>query len=74
LDIVPEKFIYYGVTLCYYLLIRIILKKRLISKVVHVVDQGGLIVYPTDTFYGIGCDLFNKKIYQKKYTSLKEGL
>ena len=45
-------------------------QKRLISKVVQVLDQGGLIVYPTDTFYGIGCDLFNKKsikqIYQLK--------
>ena len=42
-------------------------QKRLISKVVHVVDQGGLIVYPTDTFYGIGCDLFNKKSIKKIY-------
>lgn len=45
-------------------------QKRLISKVVHILDQGGLIIYPTDTFYGIGCDLFNKKsikqIYQLK--------
>jgi len=45
-------------------------QKRLISKVVQVLDQGGLIIYPTDTFYGIGCDLFNKKsikqIYQLK--------
>ena len=45
-------------------------QKRLISKVVHVLDQGGLIIYPTVTFYGIGCDLFNKKsikqIYQLK--------
>ncbi len=45
-------------------------QKRLISKVVQVLGQGGLIVYPTDTFYGIGCDLFNKKsikqIYQLK--------
>jgi len=45
-------------------------QKRLIGKVVQVLDQGGLIIYPTDTFYGIGCDLFNKKsikqIYQLK--------
>ena len=45
-------------------------QKRLISKVVQVLGQGGLIIYPTDTFYGIGCDLFNKKsikqIYQLK--------
>jgi len=49
-------------------------QKRLVNKVVQVLDQGGLIVYPTDTFYGIGCDLFNKKsikrIYQLKRRSL----
>jgi len=26
-----------------------------------------VIIYPTDTFYGIGCDLFNKKAIQKIY-------
>jgi tRNA threonylcarbamoyl adenosine modification protein (Sua5/YciO/YrdC/YwlC family) len=45
-------------------------QKRLVTKVVEVLDRGGLIVYPTDTFYGIGCDLFNKRaitrIYQLK--------
>ena len=34
---------------------------RLITRVCEVLDQGGLIAYPTDTFYGIGCDLLNKK-------------
>jgi tRNA threonylcarbamoyl adenosine modification protein (Sua5/YciO/YrdC/YwlC family) len=42
-------------------------QKRLISKVVHVLDQGGLVIYPTDTFYGIGCDLFNKKSIKRIY-------
>jgi len=42
-------------------------QKRLVSKVVQVLDQGGLIVYPTDTFYGIGCDLFNKKSIKQVY-------
>jgi len=32
--------------------------------------DGGLLVYPTDSVYGLGCDLFNKgaieKIYQRK--------
>ncbi|MBW1673472.1 MAG: threonylcarbamoyl-AMP synthase [Deltaproteobacteria bacterium] len=42
-------------------------QKRLISKVVQVLDQGGLIIYPTDTFYGIGCDLFNKKSIKQIY-------
>ncbi|MBE9574688.1 MAG: threonylcarbamoyl-AMP synthase [Proteobacteria bacterium] len=51
-------------------------QKRLISKVVEVLDQGGLIIYPTDTFYGIGCDVFNKRsirrIYQLKNRPLSK--
>lgn len=34
---------------------------RKINKVVQVLTQGGLIVYPTDTVYGMGCDLSAKK-------------
>ncbi len=34
---------------------------RLINRVCEVLERGGLIAYPTDTFYGIGCDLLNKK-------------
>jgi len=34
---------------------------RLIKKVSEILDQGGIIAYPTDTFYGIGCDLYNKR-------------
>ncbi|MGV8075648.1 MAG: L-threonylcarbamoyladenylate synthase [Syntrophobacteraceae bacterium] len=46
---------------------------RKIKKVVEVLLKGGIIVYPTDTYYGIGCDLFNKdaieRIYQLKRRS-----
>jgi tRNA threonylcarbamoyl adenosine modification protein (Sua5/YciO/YrdC/YwlC family) len=42
-------------------------QNRLIRKVVEILDQGGLIIYPTDTFYGIGCDLFNKKSIKRIY-------
>jgi len=46
---------------------------RKIKKVVEVLANGGIIAYPTDTFYGIGCDLLNKaaieKIYQLKRRS-----
>ncbi|HYG18708.1 MAG TPA: L-threonylcarbamoyladenylate synthase [Ohtaekwangia sp.] len=34
---------------------------RKISHVVQTLRQGGLIIYPTDTIYGIGCDLMNRK-------------
>ncbi len=46
---------------------------RKIKQVVEVLSNGGIIAYPTDTYYGIGCDLLNKaaieKIYQLKRRS-----
>lgn len=46
---------------------------RKIKQVVEILQNGGIIAYPTDTYYGIGCDLFNKasieKIYQLKRRS-----
>lgn len=34
---------------------------RKIDKAVDILKEGGIIIYPTDTVYGIGCDLFNRK-------------
>ena len=34
---------------------------RLIDDVVGVLKKGGIIIFPTDTVYSMGCDLFNKK-------------
>lgn len=34
---------------------------REIAQVVETLRNGGLIIYPTDTIYGIGCDIFNAK-------------
>lgn len=42
-------------------------QKRLIEKVCEVLENGGVIVYPTDTFYGIGCDINNKRTIQQVY-------
>ncbi|MDZ7831702.1 MAG: L-threonylcarbamoyladenylate synthase [Desulfobacterales bacterium] len=42
-------------------------QKRLINKAVEVLNQGGIIAYPTDTYYGIGCDIMNKKAIEKIY-------
>ena len=33
---------------------------RFISKAVDVLKSGGIIIFPTDTYYGLGCDLFNR--------------
>ena len=40
---------------------------RLIHKVVDVLKKGGMFAYPTDTDYGIGCDITNKKAIEKVY-------
>lgn len=40
---------------------------RLIDKVADILKKGGVIAYPTDTYYGIGCDIMNKKAIQKIY-------
>lgn len=34
---------------------------RKIARVVDVLSKGGVIIYPTDTVYGLGCDIFNQK-------------
>ncbi len=38
---------------------------RLIAQVVDVLRRGGLICYPTDTMYGVGCDIFNQKAVKR---------
>lgn len=38
---------------------------REIDKVVQFLRDGGLIVYPTDTIYGLGCDIFHTKAVEK---------
>jgi len=40
---------------------------RLIKKVVAILKKGGIIAYPTDTYYGIGCDIMNKKAIERIY-------
>lgn len=38
---------------------------REIKKVVEVLKRGGLIIYPTDTVYGLGCDITNVKALER---------
>lgn len=38
---------------------------RLIAQVVECLKDGGVIIYPTDTIYGIGCDIFQHKAIEK---------
>ena len=39
--------------------------EREIDKIVKVLKKGGLIIYPTDTVYGLGCDITNTKAMEK---------
>ena len=36
-----------------------------IRKVVEILQSGGLVIYPTDTVYGLGCDFNNSKAVEK---------
>lgn len=36
-----------------------------VEQVVDVLKAGGLVIYPTDTVYGIGCDIFQPKAIEK---------
>jgi tRNA threonylcarbamoyl adenosine modification protein (Sua5/YciO/YrdC/YwlC family) len=51
---------------------------RLLKQAVAVLEQGGVIAYPTDTTYGIGCDIKNtraiERIYNLKSKSSKDTL
>lgn len=42
-------------------------QERQITRVVDIIKKGGIVAYPTDTFYGIGCDIMNKKAIEKVY-------
>ncbi len=36
-----------------------------VLKVVGILEKGGVIIYPTDTVYAIGCDIYNVKAVQR---------
>ncbi len=40
-------------------------QSRLINQVVNKMKSGGIICYPTDTGYGVGCDMFNQKAIKR---------
>ena len=40
---------------------------RHLQRAVEVLSNGGVIAYPTDTYYGLGCDLGSKKGIEKLY-------
>jgi tRNA threonylcarbamoyl adenosine modification protein (Sua5/YciO/YrdC/YwlC family) len=40
-------------------------ESRKLRQVVQVLEKGGVIIYPTDTVYGLGCDIFQAKSIEK---------
>jgi tRNA threonylcarbamoyl adenosine modification protein (Sua5/YciO/YrdC/YwlC family) len=40
-------------------------QERHLEKTVQVLKDGGVIIYPTDTIYGMGCDIYNQKALAK---------
>ena len=40
-------------------------QQRLIRQVADTLKQGGIIIYPTDTIYGLGCDIFQHKAIER---------
>jgi len=40
-------------------------QERLIKRAAQVLKNGGIVVYPTDTIYGLGVDLFNKQALER---------
>lgn len=39
--------------------------QRQLDKIVNTLRDGGVIIYPTDSVYGIGCDIYNHKAVEK---------
>ncbi len=39
--------------------------ERIVNQVVDVLRRGGVIIYPTDTVYGLGCDITNQKAVER---------
>lgn len=40
-------------------------QQRLIDKAIEILKSGGVIIYPTDTIYGLGCDIFQPKAVER---------
>ena len=40
-------------------------QQRLIKQIVESLQKGGIIIYPTDTVYGLGCDILQQKAVER---------
>lgn len=46
---------------------------RYINKAIDVLRSGGIIIYPTDTVYGFGCDIFDNEALERIYSIKNEA-
>ena len=40
---------------------------RLVERAVMLLSEGGIVAFPTDTYYAVGCDLFDKRAIERIY-------
>src|SRR5258708_9021125 len=40
---------------------------RFIARAIEILKNGGVIIYPTDTVYGIGCSIYNTEAIERVY-------
>ena len=40
-------------------------EQKKIASIANILRDGGVIIYPTDTIYGLGCDIFNQKAIER---------
>ena len=48
--------------------------KEVIEEAIRVMAHGGIVLYPTDTVYGLGVNIFNKKAVRRIYDIKKRSL
>ena len=40
-------------------------QERIIQQIANCLRDGGVVIYPTDTVYGLGCDIFQPKAVER---------
>ena len=48
-------------------MLKVICDEKGIQKAINVIKKGGVLIFPTDTVYGIGCDPYNNEAVEKIY-------
>lgn len=47
--------------------------ENILQQIIRILKEGGIIVYPTETAYGLGCDGLNEKAIEKIYSIKKRN-